>query len=62
MRKRPKQLEDEDGRLKKLVTDLSLEKQVLKNIAGKIVSPALRQHAASARCATSFLTPASIEL
>ena len=31
--KRPKQLENEDNRLKKLVADLSLEKQVLKDIA-----------------------------
>ena len=29
-----KQLEQENGRLKKLVADLSLEKQVLKDIAG----------------------------
>jgi putative transposase len=28
-----KQLEDENGRLKKLVADLSLEKQVLRDIA-----------------------------
>jgi transposase-like protein len=35
--KRLKQLEDENGRLKKLVADLSLEKQVLKDIAqGKL--------------------------
>jgi putative transposase len=31
--KRLKQLESENGRLKKLVADLSLEKQVLKDIA-----------------------------
>jgi len=31
--KRLKQLEEENGRLKKLVADLSLEKQVLKEIA-----------------------------
>ena len=31
--KRLKQLEQENGRLKKLVADLSLEKQVLKDIA-----------------------------
>ncbi len=31
--KRLKQLEDENGRLKKLVADLSLEKQVLQDIA-----------------------------
>jgi len=31
--KRLKQLENENNRLKKLVADLSLEKQVLKNIA-----------------------------
>jgi putative transposase len=31
--KRLKQLEEENGRLKKLVADLSLEKQVLKDIA-----------------------------
>src|SRR6476620_2755301 len=31
--KRLKQLEDENGRLKKLVADLSLEKQVLRDIA-----------------------------
>jgi putative transposase len=32
-----KQLEDENGRLKKLVADLSLEKQVLSDIArGKL--------------------------
>jgi putative transposase len=31
--KRLKQLEDENGRLKKLVADLSLEEQVLKDIA-----------------------------
>ena len=35
--KRLKQLEDENGRLKKLVADLSLEKQVLRDIAqGKL--------------------------
>jgi len=35
--KRLKQLEDENGRLKKLVADLSLEKQVLSDIArGKL--------------------------
>jgi transposase-like protein len=35
--KRLKQLEDENGRLKKLVADLSLEKQVLGDIArGKL--------------------------
>ena len=34
---RLKQLEDENGRLKKLVADLSLEKQVLRDIAqGKL--------------------------
>jgi uncharacterized protein (DUF3084 family) len=31
--RRLKQLEQENGRLKKLVADLSLEKQVLKDIA-----------------------------
>jgi hypothetical protein len=31
--KRLKQLEDENGRLKKPVADLSLEKQVLRDIA-----------------------------
>ena len=31
--KRLKQLEDENGRLKKLVADLSLEKQVLSDIS-----------------------------
>ena len=37
--KRLKQLEDENGRLKKLVADLSLEKQVLRDIAqGKLFS------------------------
>jgi cell division protein FtsB len=35
--KRLRQLEDENGRLKKLVADLSLEKQVLADIArGKL--------------------------
>src|SRR6185436_3772623 len=35
--RRLKQLEDENGRLKKLVADLSLEKQVLRDIAqGKL--------------------------
>ena len=35
--KRLKQLEDENGRLKKLVADLSLEKQVLSDLArGKL--------------------------
>ena len=35
--KRLKQLEDENGRLKQLVADLSLEKQVLRDIAqGKL--------------------------
>ena len=35
--KRLKQLEDENARLKKLVADLSLEKQILKDIAqGKL--------------------------
>ena len=35
--KRLKQLEDENGRLKKLVADLSLEKQVLRDIVqGKL--------------------------
>ena len=38
--KRLKQLEDENGRLKKLVADLSLEKQVLRDIAqGKLLAP-----------------------
>src|SRR4029078_4524566 len=38
--KRLKQLEDENGRLKKLVADLSLEKQVLRDIAqGKLNAP-----------------------
>jgi putative transposase len=33
MAKKLKQLETENGRLKRLVADLSLEKQVLKDIA-----------------------------
>ncbi|MEI8178859.1 IS3 family transposase [Aestuariivirga sp.] len=44
-----KQLEQENGRLKKLVADLSLEKQVLKDIAGgKLVSPERRRQAVDA--------------
>ena len=41
-----KDLEKENGRLKRLVADLSLEKQVLKDIClGKLVSPERRRQA-----------------
>ena len=50
--KRLKQLENENNRLKKLVADLSLEKQVLKDIASggstKLVSPERRRQAVDA--------------
>jgi len=62
--RRLKQLENENGRLKKLVADLSLEKQVLKDIAeGNLFSirGALRKLLLY-RCTTSVICPARLLL
>ena len=43
--KRLKVLEKENTRLKKLVADLSLDKQILKEVLGKLLGPANRRRA-----------------
>ena len=42
-----KDLERENVRLKRLVADLSLEKQILKDVASKFVSPERRRQGAA---------------
>ena len=45
--KRLKELEDENRRLKRMVADLSLDKQMLEDVSGKkVVAPALKRRAA----------------
>jgi putative transposase len=59
--KRLKELERENAKLKRLVAELSLEKQILKDVRGKLLSPERRRGAAKVGTGTLYIEPGSCE-